>query len=97
LFSTQSLRINSGDHAKVRTGIALGIPPNVYIRIAPRSGLAANHGIHVGAGVVDRDYTGEIAVVLFNLGQQDYNVYVGDKIAQIICERYAHLSCIKRF
>ena len=44
----------------VSTGIAIGIPTGTYGRVAPRSGLAAKHGIDVGAGVIDPDYTGEV-------------------------------------
>jgi dUTP pyrophosphatase len=69
------------------TGI-ITIPPNdCYLRIAPRSGLALKHGIDVLAGVVDSDYRGEIKVILFNTSHEDYQVNVGDKIAQLICER----------
>jgi dUTP pyrophosphatase len=60
----------------------------MYGRIAPRSGLAYKKGIDVMAGVIDEDYRGEIGVILINLGQEDYNVIIGDKIAQIIFEFY---------
>lgn len=71
----------------VKTGIALKIPSNCYVRIAPRSGLALNNMIGVGAGVVDPDYTGEICVLLFNHScEKDFVINRGDKIAQIICE-----------
>jgi dUTP pyrophosphatase len=59
----------------------------VYGRVAPRSGLTVKHGIHVGAGVIDPDYTGEIKVALFNLGDGPFEVKKGDRIAQLILER----------
>jgi dUTP pyrophosphatase len=71
----------------VGTGIALCIPLDCYGRIAPRSGLAAKHCIQVGAGVIDPDYTGEIKVVLFNHGTEDFEIKKGDRIAQLILER----------
>lgn len=46
----------------------------------------------VGAGVIDRDYTGTVKVVLFNLADQKFEVKVGDRIAQLIIERVAILS-----
>jgi len=58
-----------------------------YLRIAPRSGLAAKKGIDVFAGVVDRGYRGEIGVILMNNGSSDFEVGVGDRVAQIIVER----------
>ncbi|VDD90649.1 unnamed protein product [Enterobius vermicularis] len=64
------------------------IPSGCYGRVAPRSGLAAKHFIGVGAGVIDSDYRGEVKVLLFNFGEEDYQVRKGDRIAQLICERY---------
>jgi dUTP pyrophosphatase len=62
-------------------------PKGCYIRIAPRSGLALKKGIQIGAGVIDPDYTGEIGVVVFNQGKDNFEVRPGDKIAQIILEQ----------
>ncbi|XP_030752402.1 deoxyuridine 5'-triphosphate nucleotidohydrolase-like [Sitophilus oryzae] len=73
--------------ATIPTGIKLELPKNCYGRIAPRSGLAVNHFIDVGAGVIDEDYRGEIKVVLFNHSDEDFHVQIGDRVAQIICER----------
>lgn len=55
--------------------------------MAPRSGLAVKHGITTGAGVIDYDYRGEVKVVLFNLGDADFAVQVGDRVAQLVLER----------
>lgn len=52
-----------------------------------RSSLSWKHHIDVGAGVVDRDYRGNVGVVLFNLSKTDYEVHQGDRIAQLIVER----------
>ena len=56
----------------MKTGLGIAIPPDTYARVAPRSGLAVKHGIATGAGVVDEDYRGEVGVVLFNHGKQDF-------------------------
>lgn len=88
LYSNTDIVINSNERGVVTTGISVGFPSNnIYGRIAPRSGLAVKNGINVGAGVVDPDYTGEIKVVLFNHGKDDFSIKRGDKIAQIIIER----------
>lgn len=55
-----------------------------------RSSLSWKHHIDVGAGVVDRDYRGNVGVVLFNLSQMDYEVQQGDRIAQLIIERISN-------
>ena len=88
LYSAVDIIVPSqAGNALVGTGIALSIPLDCYGRIAPRSGLAAKHCIQVGAGVIDPDYTGEIKVVLFNHGTEDFEIKKGDRIAQLILER----------
>ena len=55
--------------------------------MAPRSGLAWKKFIDVGAGVVDYDYRGNVGVILFNHGEEDFVVRKGDRVAQLILER----------
>ncbi|TNV70985.1 hypothetical protein FGO68_gene2319 [Halteria grandinella] len=74
--------------ALVSTGISMAIPIGNYGRIAPRSGLAAKNFIDVGAGVIDADYRGEVKVLLFNFSDVDFQVNMGDRIAQLIVEKY---------
>jgi dUTP pyrophosphatase len=87
LYSSEAKVVPRASRALVKTGIALAIPPNHYGRIAPRSGLALNSGIDVGAGVIDSDYRGEVAVLLFNFGENDFLVAEGMRIAQLIIEQ----------
>ena len=54
--------------AIVGTGIAVGIPDNTYSQIAPRSSLTVKHRPTTNSGVIDSDYSGEVKVVLGNLG-----------------------------
>lgn len=61
------------------------IPPDG--RVAPRSGLAAKHGIDTLAGVIDADYRGPVGVILANLSDTDFEVKIGDRIAQLIVEK----------
>ena len=76
----------------VNTGIAIAMPKGCYGRIAPRSGLACEMGITVGAGTIDNDYRGELKVPLFNHGTQPLKVSTGDRIAQIIVEKCESLQ-----
>src|SRR5210317_962726 len=87
VYSSVDTTIASGCRGLVDTGVAFTVPLETYGRIAPRSGLAVKKGIQVGAGVIDRDYTGEVKVVLFNHGDEDFEVKKGDRIAQLILER----------
>ncbi len=74
----------------VKTEIAIATPAGTYGRVAPRSGLAVKHQIHVGAGVIDSDYTGEIKVLLINNSNTEFRVAKGDRVAQLIIEKYEH-------
>ena len=71
----------------VKTGLSLAMPSGCYGRIAPRSGLAIKKFIDVGAGVVDADYRGELGIVLFNFSDTDFQINMGDKIAQLIFKK----------
>ncbi|EUB61043.1 Deoxyuridine 5'-triphosphate nucleotidohydrolase [Echinococcus granulosus] len=87
LYSSVDCVVKVGGRTLINTDIQIALPPGCYGRIAPRSGLALKHGIDVGAGVVDQDYRGNIMVILFNFGDEDFHVKRGDRIAQLICER----------
>ena len=87
LTSAQQLIIPINGRALVQTDISISVPKGTYGRIAPRSGLAVKHGITTGARVIDADYTGPIGIVLFNHGDQEFQIQEGDRIAQLILEQ----------
>lgn len=88
LYSVEPYIVLPGQRIVVSTGLKVQLPDGVYGRIAPRSGLAVKHGLDVGAGVIDPDYTGELRVVLFNHDQNvPFIVRPGYRIAQLILER----------
>jgi deoxyuridine 5'-triphosphate nucleotidohydrolase len=78
--------------AMISTGLAVAIPAGHYGRIAARSGMALSSGIDVLAGVVDADYRGELRVLLYNTGERAFNIFYGDRIAQLVIERIAMLQ-----
>ena len=71
----------------VPTQIKLQIPLGYYGRLASKSGLAILHQLHVGAGAMDPDYTGEIMILLINTASRVYNIAKGAPIAQLILEK----------
>ena len=71
----------------IPTQIKLQIPLGYYGRIAPKSGLAILHQLHVGAGVIDPDYTGEIMILMINAASCAYSIKRDDPIAQLILEK----------
>ena len=79
----------------IPTQIKLRIPLGHYGRLASKSGLAILHHLHVGAGVIDPDYTGEIKVLLTNAAPHAYSFVKGDPIAQLILEKVS-LPTLKR-
>ncbi len=70
----------------IPTGFAMSLPEGYEAQIRPRSGLAWNHGITVlnSPGTIDRDYRGEVKVMLINLGGEKYIVQPNDRIAQMV-------------
>ncbi|BCZ16688.1 dUTP pyrophosphatase [Aviadenovirus bubonis] len=89
LRSAHDVIIQPGKRKLIFTDLAFRIPPGYYGRVAPRSGLASKYCVDVGAGVIDSDYRGNVAVLLINFGEQPYNVSKGDRIAQLILEKIA--------
>ena len=88
LYANQNLTIPPHSRALVPTGIKIKLPMGTYGRIAPCSGLSLK-GIDVAAGVVDRDFSGEINVVLVNNSATTFTVNTNEPIAQLVIERIA--------
>ncbi|KAK7372261.1 hypothetical protein VNO80_05636 [Phaseolus coccineus] len=87
LSSAVETKVPARGKALVATDISIAIPEGTYARVAPRSGLAWKHSIDVGAGVIDADYRGPVGVILFNHSDVDFEVKVGDRVAQLIIEK----------
>ena len=70
----------------ISTGIAVAIPEDTEIQIRPRSGLAAKSNISVlnTPGTIDSDYRGELKIILYNHGADDFVINTGDRIAQMV-------------
>ena len=86
LFSPIDATVKAKDRFILDTCIKVQLPEGCYGRVAPRSSLAARYGLDIGAGVIDPDYRGSIKLVIFNFGEQDYQIKQGERVAQLICE-----------
>ncbi|MCL1788530.1 MAG: dUTP diphosphatase [Defluviitaleaceae bacterium] len=86
LYANVNTVIRKGERALVPTGIRVALPFGYEAQVRPRSGLALKHGVTVlnAPGTVDADYRGEVGVILVNLGQDDFTVTRGDRIAQMV-------------
>lgn len=81
--------IEKGKFALVPTNLRVEIPLGYEIQVRPRSGLAAKHGIGIlnTPGTIDSDYRGEVKVILFNFGIEDFIIKRGDRIAQMVLSK----------
>lgn len=89
IFAGEDKRLDIGDIKAVSTGLIFDmskVPAGIDLQIRPRSGLALNHGISVlnSPGTIDRDYRGEIKIILVNHGEFPYVIKAGERIAQLV-------------
>jgi dUTP pyrophosphatase len=80
------LTLRPGERDAVPTGLTMAIPPGFEGQVRPRSGLALRSGVTClnTPGTIDADYRGEVKVILINLGQADFVIHRGDRIAQLV-------------
>ena len=85
-----ALTLKPGERHLIPTGLFIELPDGFEAQVRPRSGLALKHGVTVlnSPGTIDADYRGEVKVLLINLGQDDFVVNSGERIAQMIVSRY---------
>ncbi len=86
----QPIVIKPFNRSIVPTGLALEVPEGFEVQVRARSGLAAKSGISLvnGIGTIDADYRGDIGVILVNLGDKDFVINNGDRIAQLVVAKY---------
>lgn len=80
--------------ALIPTGLFLSIPKGFEVQVRARSGLAIKNGISLvnGIGTIDSDYRGEVKIILINLGNEDFTIYNGDRIAQMVLAKYERVE-----
>jgi len=83
-LESKNIIIESGKSSIVPTGLYFEIPSGYELQVRPRSGLAAKFSITVlnTPGTVDSNYRGEVKIILINLGETDFQIENGDRIAQ---------------
>ena len=79
-----SVMIQVGDRRLIPTGLCVEIPLDYEGQIRARSGLALNYGVQVHLGTIDRDYRGEIRILVFNFGDKPFGITRGDRVAQLV-------------
>ena len=83
---TEDLVLAPGARSAVPTGLSMAVPAGHEVQVRPRSGLALRHGVTVAnaPGTIDSDYRGEVKILLVNLGDAEFTVSRGMRIAQIV-------------
>ena len=86
----EEVTVEKGSIKLIPTGIRIALPEGFEAQIRPRSGLALKNGISLvnSPGTIDSDYRGEIGIIVINLGENDFVVKRGDRIAQMVINRY---------
>ena len=82
----EKITLKPGKRTLVPTGLQIHLPDGFEAQIRPRSGLALKNGIALvnAPGTIDADYRGEIGVILINLGEDDFEITRGLRIAQMV-------------
>ena len=85
-FIEEPIKISPNSSYLVPTGLSMAFSEDYEVQIRPRSGLAAKNNITVlnTPGTIDSDYRGEIKIILFNHGKEDFTINNKDRIAQMI-------------
>ena len=93
-FIKSPIKIKPKSSCLVPTGLSIAFSDNFEIQIRPRSGLAAKNNISVlnTPGTIDSDYRGEIKVIIFNHGNDDFIINNGDRIAQMVLTPVAKIE-----
>jgi dUTP pyrophosphatase len=97
LRSVEQLTLAPGERRLVKTGVRIALPDGYVGLVHPRSGLAAKHGITVlnTPGTIDSGYRGEIMVILFNTSSEEFEIAVGDRIAQLVVQEYVKADFVR--
>ena len=85
-FIVEPIKISPNSSYLIPTGLSMAFSEDYEVQIRPRSGLAAKNSITVlnTPGTIDSDYRGEIKIILFNHGKEDFLINNKDRIAQMI-------------
>ena len=86
--------LKPGERKLVGTGLFIALEPGYEAQVRPRSGLALKKGITVlnAPGTVDADYRGEVGVILYNAGNEDFEIVPGERIAQMVIAKYERID-----
>ena len=85
-YLEKSIILEPGKSCLIPTGLSVAFSEGYEIQIRPRSGLAAKNNISVlnTPGTIDSDYRGELKIILFNHGRENFIINNKDRVAQMV-------------
>lgn len=90
-----SVVIMPNQNAKIRTGLSFAVPHGFCAEVKNRSSMSAKKELLVGGGIIDPGYSGEVVVLLHNVGRNPQIIQPGDKIAQLVLYPVIHVRPIQ--
>ena len=96
-FVSEAITLKPMERRIIPTGLYIELPEGFEAQIRPRSGLAIKSGITClnTPGTIDADYRGEIGVILINLSNQDFVINNGERICQMVINKYEKASLVE--
>ena len=93
-FVSEPIILKPMERKLISTGIRIGLPKGYEAQIRPRSGMALKYGISVinTPGTIDEDFSGIVGVILINLSNEDFTINNGDRIAQMVINKYEQIE-----
>lgn len=95
LYSPFDLIIPARGKINIKLGIKADIPRGYWLMFKSRSGTSWKAGIEHGAGVIDNNYKQELGLILYNHGDNDFEIKKGDRVAQAIPMRTNRLNIVE--
>lgn len=87
LYSIEDMVLEPGERRSVPTGIAIALPDGYVSLVWDKSGVSHKFGVKTLGGVLDSGYRGEYLIGLINLGQENFEIKKGQKIAQLLIQK----------
>lgn len=93
----EPITLRPGERTMIHTGLAIAVPPGFEGSVRPRSGLARDHGLTLvnSPGTLDSDYTGEVRIMMINLGAEPFTIEHGLRVAQMVIAPVARAELVE--
>jgi dUTP pyrophosphatase len=96
VYSNEEVVLKPGEVKAIGTGFFLEVPEDFEVQVRPRSGLSLKKILIPNSpGTIDSDYRGEVKIILFNAGEEDFKISKGDRIAQLVLGRVFHFDFVE--